>query len=77
MCTTSTELENEIDLPAPGTASGFFGLSDDKQVFYNYTSLNYPPTIFRYEMPAKRSSPFPGSDIPGFNPSNYESKEVF
>ena len=71
------KFENEIDLPGAGTAAGFFGLSDDKQVFYNFTSLNYPPTIFRYDIASRRSSTFRVPDIPGFNPANYESKEVF
>ena len=71
------KFENEIDLPGPGTASGFFGLHDDKQVFYNFTSLNYPPTIFRYDIATRTSSTFRVPDIPGFNSANYESKEIF
>ena len=71
------KFENEIQLPGAGTASGFHGLADDKFVFYNFTSLNYPPTIFRYDIGTKHSSTFRVPDIPGFNPDNYESKEVF
>ena len=71
------KFENEIDLPGAGTASGFFGLHDDKQVFYSFTSLNYPPTIFRYDIGSKHSSTFRVPDIPGFNPASYESKEIF
>jgi len=71
------KLENEIQLPGAGTASGFYGLHDDKFVFYNFTSLNYPPTIFRYDIGSRKSSTFRVPDIPGFNPDNYDSKEVF
>ena len=71
------KFENEIDLPGAGTAAGFFGLHDDKQVFYSFTSLNFPPTIFRYDIATKHSSTFRVPDIPGFNPAQYESKEVF
>src|SRR5262245_6344035 len=48
--------ENEIELPGPGTADGFGGNSDDKFVFYSFTSMNYPPTIFRYDIAAKKST---------------------
>ena len=69
--------ENEVELPGAGTASGFFGLADDKEVFYSFTSLNYPPTIFRYNIASRRSATFRVPDIPGFNPSSYETKEIF
>jgi prolyl oligopeptidase len=71
------KLENEIQLPAPGTAGGFRGQADDKIVFYSFTSLNYPPTIFRYDIAAKKSDVFRTPDIPAFNPDLYESKQVF
>lgn len=71
------KLENEIALPGTGTAGGFFGLHDDKQVFYTYTSLNYPPTIFKYEIASKTSQVFRSPDIPGFNPAAYETKQIF
>jgi prolyl oligopeptidase len=71
------KLENEIQLPAPGTAGGFRGQADDKIVFYSFTSLNYPPTIFRYDIAAKKSEVFRTPDIPAFNPDVYESKRVF
>lgn len=71
------KLENEIQLPAPGTASGFRGESGDKVVFYSFTSLNYPPTIFKYDIASKKSEIFRTPDIPGFNPDQYESKQVF
>ena len=71
------KLENEIALPGLGVAGGFFGLHDDRQVFYSFTSLNYPPAIFRYDIATRKSAPFRVPEIPGFHPGNYESKEVF
>jgi prolyl oligopeptidase len=71
------KLENEIALPGLGSAAGFFGRHDDKQVFYSFTSQNYPPTIFRYDIATRQSSPFRVPEIPGFRPDAYESKEVF
>ncbi len=71
------KLENEIVLPGPGTAQGFGGLSDDKFVFYSFTSFNVPPTIYKYEIATKKSTVFRTVDIPGFNASDYETKQVF
>ena len=71
------KLENEITLPGLGTASGFRGLSDDKYVFYSFTSFNFPSTTYKYDIATKKSSVFHKIDIPGFNPNAYETKQVF
>ncbi len=71
------KLENEIQLPGPGTAGGFGGRNDDKFLFYSFASFNYPPTIFKYDIATKKSSVFRTVDIPGFNASDYEVKQVF
>src|SRR5205085_10188780 len=71
------KLENEITLPGVGTAGGFGGLSDDKYVFYSFTSFNFPSTIYKYDIATKQSSVFRTVDIPGFKPENYETKQVF
>ena len=71
------KLETEIVLPGTGSAGGFGGLHDDKSVFYSFTSLNYPPSIFRYDIAKKQSAPFYVPQIPGFDSASYETKEVF
>lgn len=71
------KFENEIHLPGLGNAGGFGGNRDDKFVFYTFTSLDYPPTIFRYDIAAQRSSVFRAPEIPGFQPGDYEEKRVF
>ncbi|HKR22953.1 MAG TPA: hypothetical protein VJS17_10175, partial [Pyrinomonadaceae bacterium] len=71
------KLENEIELPGIGTAGGFGGLNDDKHVFYSFTSFNFPPTIYKYDIATKKSTVFRTVDIPGFKPENYETKQVF
>ena len=83
--TLEGKLENEIALPGPGSipepAAGnpgsFSGSKDDKVVFYTFTSFNYAPTIYKYDISTKKSSVFRTVDIPGFNPANYETREVF
>jgi len=69
--------ENEIAMPGPGSAGGFGGRNDDKFTFYSFTSFNYPPTIYKYDIASRKSSVFRTVDIPGFNPANYETREVF
>jgi prolyl oligopeptidase len=71
------KLENEITLPGPGTSGGFGGRNDDKFLFYTFTSLNFPPSIFKYDLATKKSSLFRSVDIPGFIPTDYETRQVF
>ncbi len=71
------KLENEIVLPGLGTAGGFGGRSDDKFVFYSFTSFNFPPTIYKYDIATRKSSVFRTVDIPGFKPDYYETKQIF
>ncbi|HKP82126.1 MAG TPA: prolyl oligopeptidase family serine peptidase [Pyrinomonadaceae bacterium] len=71
------KLENEIVLPGVGSAGGFGGLNDDKHVYYSFTSFNYPPTIFKYDIATKKSTVFRTVDIPGFKAENYETKQIF
>jgi prolyl oligopeptidase len=69
--------ENEIALPGPGVASGFGGNRDDSVVFYSFNSLNTPPTIFRYDIPTQQTSVFRESKVPGYDASQFETKQVF
>ncbi|HSE17683.1 MAG TPA: prolyl oligopeptidase family serine peptidase [Pyrinomonadaceae bacterium] len=71
------KLENEVALPGVGTAGGFGGWRDDKYVFYSFTSFNFPPTIYKYDIATKKSTVFRTVDIPGFKPENYETRQVF
>jgi len=69
--------ENEIALPGLGTAVGFGGQRDDKFVFYTFTSFNFPPTIYRYDIGTQQTSLFRAPDIPAFKPTDYETRQVF
>ena len=70
-------LQNRIALPGPGNVDGFRGESGDRDVFYVFTSMNQPPTIFRYELGERRTTLFRTAEIPGFDASRYESRQVF
>jgi prolyl oligopeptidase len=71
------KLENEIKLPGPGTVGGFGGRGDDKFTFYTFTTFNFPPTIYKYDLASKQSSVFRQPEIPGFKSSDFETSEVF
>ncbi len=69
--------ENEIKLPGAGTAFGFEGTQKDENLFFGFTSPIYPSTIFRYNFAAKEAEVYRTPQLPGFNPENYETKQVF
>jgi prolyl oligopeptidase len=68
--------ENTIALPGLGTASGFSGKQEEKEVYYTFTSYVYPATIFKYDIPTHKSSLYKKSGVK-FNPEDYESRQVF
>ena len=70
------KLENEVQLPGLGTASGFGGWKDDTSVFYSFSSYNYPPTIFNYDLKSQKSKLFRKPEL-AFEPTNYEVEQVF
>lgn len=70
-------LENEVELPGLGSVSGFGGNMDDTSLFYTYTSFDYPTSIFRYDVAARKSSLFRAPTIPGLDTTQYETRQVF
>ena len=75
--TLDGKLENEITLPGQGTVGGFGGRDDDKFTFYTFSTFNMPPTIYKYDIATKKSTLFRQPEIAGFNPADYEVKQVF
>ncbi len=70
------ELLHEVKLPGIGTAFGFDGYRNDKEVFYTFTSFTYPPTIYRYDIENNKSELFRKPNVK-FNPEDYETKQIF
>ncbi|WP_303309426.1 prolyl oligopeptidase family protein [Hymenobacter sp. BT730] len=70
------EFQRDITLPAIGTASGFHGRRQDKEVYYAFTSYAYPTTIYRYNVASGQSTVFrqPKVDV---NPDDYVVQQVF
>jgi prolyl oligopeptidase len=69
-------MEQQIDLPGFGSATGFGGYRDDPYVFYNFTSYTYPPCIFKYDIKTGVSSIFKKS-VSKIDPDNYTTEQVF
>jgi prolyl oligopeptidase len=69
-------LENEIELPAIGTATGFSGSKDDREVFFSFTSFTYPSTIYSYNIDNRKVTEFRKPAVK-FNPADYVTEQVF
>lgn len=74
--TNTGKLEREVELPGIGTAGGFGGRWEDKEVYYSFTSFTYPSTIFKYDIASGKSSEHVRPKV-DFNPEDYETKQVF
>ncbi|MBL7747514.1 MAG: S9 family peptidase, partial [Chitinophagaceae bacterium] len=72
----SGKLEREVKLPALGTASGFGGERNDPFVFYTFTSITFPPTIYRYDIATGKSTVFRKPEVK-FTPEDYVTEQVF
>src|SRR5260221_13460474 len=53
----SGQLENEIELPCAGAATGLRGNRGDKDALFLYTSFNYPPSVILDDLAARCASP--------------------
>ena len=69
-------LEREIKLPGIGTAGGFDGHREDSELFYSYTSFNYPPAIFHYTISNGQSELFRKAEAK-INADNYQTVQSF
>lgn len=70
------KLVREINLPGIGTAMGFDARREDKELYYTFTSFNFPTTIFKYHIASGKSTLYRKSEAK-FNPADFEVKQVF
>lgn len=73
---TDGTLVREIKFPTYGTAY-FSSDRDSDEVFYNFSSFVYPPTIFAYDLANDKSTLYKETEIEGFNPEDYVTEQVF
>jgi len=72
----SGKLERTVELPGVGSAGGFGAKAYEKELYYTFTNYVYPPTIFRYDIASGTSEVYKSSGV-DFDPTRYESKQVF
>jgi len=70
------KFQNEVKLPSLGSAGGFGGEKNDKELFYTFTSITMPPTIYRYDIQTGKSTVFRKPEL-SFNPDDYVTEQVF
>lgn len=68
--------ERDIELPGIGSAGGFGGRTDEKEVYYSFTSFTTPTSIYKYEIASGKSTLYAKPKV-DFNPGDYETKQVF
>jgi prolyl oligopeptidase len=66
----------EIILPGPGTASGFDGKKDDKEVYFSFTNYITPSSIYKLDPSHGNSEVFKKPAV-AFNGDDYESVQIF
>jgi prolyl oligopeptidase len=73
---TDGSFAREIELPAPGSIIEMSGGPDDTELFINFTSYLYPPSIYRYDFSSGTLSLLHGSEIK-FSTDTYQTTQVF
>ena len=68
--------ERDIELPGIGSAGGFAGKINDKEVYYSFTSFVTPTTIYKLDIASGKSSIHAQPKV-DFSPADYETKQVF
>ncbi|HAS42826.1 MAG TPA: S9 family peptidase [Microscillaceae bacterium] len=74
--TMEGKLVRTIKLPGIGTARGFGAKQKAKELYYSFTSFNYPGTTFKYNIATGKSTLYRKPNI-DFNPEDYVTKQVF
>jgi prolyl oligopeptidase len=69
-------LIRSVDLPGVGSAGGFFAEKKDNSLFYSFSSYNYPPTIFQFDIASGKSTLFRKSEAK-IDATQFETKQVF
>ena len=70
------EKEREISLPGYGTLS-FSTDGKSPETFYAFSSFTSPSTIMSYNAETGDSKLFHATELPGFNPDDYVTEQVF
>jgi len=72
----SGKLEHEITFPVPGSVSLSYGMKEEPEFGYSFTSFTYPTTIYIYNVKTGEQKIFFQPTLK-FDPSVFEAKQVF
>ena len=70
------KLVREIKLPGVGSAGGFGGKKEDKEMYFSFTNYKTPSSIYKFDAESGNYVVYWKPEI-DFNSDNYESKQVF
>ncbi len=65
-----------VKLPGLGNVSGFHGEKEDKFTFFTYSSFNFPPTVYKYEIAQNTSKVFQKPKL-AFKPEDFQVIQKF
>ena len=70
------KLIREIKLPGVGSAGGFGGKMEEKEMYFSFTNYNTPGAMYKFDADSGNYDLYWKPEI-DFNPENYESNQVF
>jgi prolyl oligopeptidase len=65
-----------VRLPGLGNVSGFQGEKEDTYTFFTYSSFNFPPTVYKYEIAQNTSKVFQKPKL-AFTPEDFQVIQKF
>ncbi len=69
-------LVHKIELPGQGTVSGFGGKDDAKDLYFNFTTITQPSSIYKYNIESQNVELFRAPDV-DFSSEDYTTEQVF
>lgn len=69
-------LIREVDLPGVGSAGGFRGKKEEKELYFGFTNYNTPSSSYKFNVESGNYELYWKPEI-DFNPADYESEQVF
>ncbi len=70
------KLVREVKLPGVGSAGGFGGKKEDRDLYFSFTNYNTPDSSYKYNVETGQYLQYWKPEI-DFNPDDYESHQVF
>jgi prolyl oligopeptidase len=65
----------DMPLPAIGSVFASGGRWDRKDIFYGFQSFTFPPSIYRFDLADRKTTPWAHVDAPSIDPSAYDVKQ--